>query len=181
MARAARDQDTGMFHVTAHSVWSTTLFFDSLDYAAFAKRLGRTVKQFRWLCRAVVLMPNHYHLLLDVDNDMLAAGMHALNCGYARDFNRRYRLRGHVFAARYDSPRVDSEAYLLRCYRYVVRNPVKAGLCESPLDWEWSSYAGSVGVAKPVFDFVDTSPVIDCFGSRREEAVAALRAFVESD
>ena len=181
MARAPRDHDAGTFHVTAHSVWSTTLFFDPLDYAAFSELLARTVKKFRWICRAVVLMPNHYHLLLDVENDMLPAGMQALNCAYARGFNRRYRLRGHVFAARYDAPRVDTEAYLMRCYRYIARNPVRAGLCKSPLDWPWSSYAGSVGVSEPVFDFVDASPIVACFGRPREAAIERLRAFVESD
>jgi len=181
MARAPRDQDPGIFHVNAHSVWSTDLFPDTIDYEIFATMIARTVSRRSWTCLAAVLMPNHYHLILEVDSGTLPIGMRELNLGFARDFNRRYRLRGHVFAARFDARRIDTEAYLLAAYRYVVRNPVRAGLCKSPEDWSYSSYAGSVGLGKPFLEIVDASRVIGCFGHPQEVATARLRAFVAGD
>ena len=180
VARARRDREAGIFHVTCHSVWSTGLFLDEFDYAAFRKLLARTVTDHRWRCCAVVLMPNHYHLILEVDDDALPVGMQRLNCAYARGFNRRYRLRGHVFGARYDAPRIDTELYFLRCCRYVYRNPVKAGLVASPQDWQQSSYAGTVGLAPQAFDFVDASPILQLFGTG-QAAIDRLRALVEGD
>jgi len=180
VGRAHRDRSAGIFHVTCHSVWSAELFLDEFDYAAFRKLLGRTVSDYRWRCYAVVLMPNHYHLILEVEEDALPAGMQRLNCAYACGWNRRYRLRGHVFGARYDAPRIDTETYFLRCCRYVYRNPVNAGLVGSPADWHWSSYAGTVGIAPQVFEFVDASPILERFGTGRE-ARERLRAFVDSD
>jgi putative transposase len=178
MARAPRDQGPGIFHVNTHSVWSMGLFPDTIDYEIFGAMIARTVARKAWTCLAAVLMPNHYHLVLEVDSGTLPIGMRELNHGFARDFNRRHRLRGHVFAARFDARRIDTEAYLLAAYRYVVRNPVRAGLCESPEDWPWSSYAGSVGLGTPFLEIVDASRVIGCFGHPREVAIARLRAFV---
>lgn len=59
MARAPRDQDPGIFHVNAHSVWSTDLFRDTIDYEIFAAMIARTIARQAWTCLAAVLMPNH--------------------------------------------------------------------------------------------------------------------------
>ena len=106
--------------------------------------------------------------------------MQRLNNAYARNFNRRYGLRGHVFAERYYAKRIETGgASADRAFRYVVRNPVEANLC---------SYACRLGVeqlcrhrrpAEP-FGFVDASPVIDCFGPPAAAAVRRLRDFVEA-
>ena len=68
----------------------------------------------------------------------LSTGMHYLNWRYARDFNNRYELFGHVFAHRFKSKVIDSEEYVFDCCAYVLQNPVKAGLCERVEDWPWS-------------------------------------------
>ena len=77
----------------------------------------------------------------------LSLGMRQLNGLYARRFNRRHRRVGHVFQARFRSILVESESYLLAVCRYVVLNPVRAGLCDDPADWPWSSYNATLGTA----------------------------------
>jgi hypothetical protein len=86
-------------------------------------------------------------------------------------------MKGHVLGARYDSVRIEDEAHLLDGYRYVVRNPVEAGLCATPEAWPWSSYAGTIGLAEP-HSFVDSSRIIGCFDVPRELQIAQLRRFV---
>ena len=71
-----------------------------------------------------------------------------------------------------------SERDLQVAYRYVMRNPVEAGLCRSPELWPWSSYAATIGLAES-FTFVDASPLLGCFDGSSEAQIAALRACVE--
>ena len=79
--------------------------------------------------------------------------------------------------ARYDSVRIEDDSHLLRVYRYVMRNPLEAGMSATAEGWRWSSFAAAVGDAQPI-EFVDPSMVIGCFDGPREIAAARLRAFV---
>jgi putative transposase len=112
-------------------------------------------------------MTTHYHLILAVENDVLPKAMHSLNLAYAQAFNRRHGLKGHVQFRPYGAKRIRGDGDLLTRYRYVVRNPVRAGLCEFAADWPWSSFAGSVGLAEPD-SFVDASSVVGSFAELDE-------------
>lgn len=107
-------------------------------------------------------MRSHYHLIVSVEDDVLPAAMHALNLPYARVFNKRHSLRGHVQFDRYGARRIHGRDDLLDRYAYVVNNPLKAGLCDLPEDWPWSSHAGTIGV-RPAHSFVDDALVLGCF------------------
>jgi REP element-mobilizing transposase RayT len=168
----------GIFHVYTHAVWVAALFRDDTDRMSFKRRLARTTTEVGWTCVAYCLMTTHHHLLLKVDDGVLPRGMHKLNLGYARDYNARYALRGHVQFSRYGAKRVSGDASLLRAYKYVVMNPVVAGLVAHPAEWEWSSYAGTAGL-READSFVDVTPVLDLFDQPPELALAALRAYVE--
>ena len=112
-------------------------------------------------------MTTHYHLIVVVEDDVLPKAMHSLNLAYAQAFNRRHGSKGHVQFRPYGAKRIRGDGDLLTRYRYVVRNPVRAGLCEFAADWQWSSFAGSVGLAEP-YSFVDATSVIGTFGELAE-------------
>jgi putative transposase len=175
-----RDVAAGIFHVYTHSVWAAqALFRDDLDRSCFLRQLATVTRKIEWTCMAYCLMGSHHHLILNVADGVLPKGMHALNLAYARDFNRRHKMRGHVQFRRYGSKRIASDSQLLSAFRYVVRNPVDAGLCSAPQDWRWSSYAGTVRLAEPD-SFVDASAIWSCFDEAQDVALARLRAFVEA-
>jgi putative transposase len=177
MARRCRDTASGLFHVYTHSVWAAELFRDDRDRMVFLRELARASSKALWTCVGFCLMTTHYHLILDVADDALPIGMHALNFRHAVQFNKRHGMKGHVLGARYDSVRIDDEAHLLTAYRYTMRNPLEAGLCARAEAWSWSSFAAALGDADPI-DFVDPSLVLSCFDAPREIAAARLRAFV---
>ncbi len=127
---------------------------------------------------AYCLMTSHYHLIVEVTDGALPAAMHGLNLPYARNFNRRYGLRGHLQFAPYGARRIVDDDDLVRRFAYVANNPVEAGLCESPAAWPWSSYAGTVGLA-PLASFVDPARILRCFDWLDGEPAAALRRRVE--
>ncbi len=145
----------------------------------FLRELAGATARVAWRCLAYCLMGTHYHLILDVDADALPRGMHALNFRYAAGFNARHRMKGHVHGTRYNANRIDDETSLLSRFKYVARNPVEAGLCASPEDWPWSSYAATVGltVAQP---FVTDELVMRCLDGPREIALGRLRRYVET-
>src|SRR4051812_17667969 len=168
MPRAHRDAFAGVFHVYAHSVWAADrLFRDDVDRAAFLRELARTTAKVEWTFLACCLLGSHYHLIVGVEDRMLPRGMHALNFRYALQFNGRHRMKGHVFAARYDSRRLVNDADLLTAYRYVVNNPVEALLCDVAEAWPWSSYAETIGLRESS-TFIDTARVLDCFDGARD-------------
>lgn len=127
-----------------------------------------------WRCHAYCLLTNHYHLLIETPEPTLADGMHCLNGRWARWFNKRYSRVGHVFQGPYGAECVSTDEHLLELFRYISLNPVRAGLCEAPEDWPWSSFAATVGLAEPP-SFLTLSLVESLFGS------AGLRGFVEGE
>ena len=146
------------------------LYRDDLDRLEFLRHLALASARPEWNCSAFCLMGSHYHLIVDVGDNVLPTAMHALNLAYARAFNQRHTLRGHVQFDRYGARRIADEDDLLTRYAYVANNPVRAGLCQNPADWPWSSFAGTVGLA-PAHSFVDPSQVLACFDWRSIRAL----------
>lgn len=179
MARQPRgDVPGGTYHVTTRTAGPVRLFQDDFDRADFCDRLARSIRRFRWTCHAFCLMPTHYHLLLTVPANSLQAGMQRLNGGYAQNFNRQHGRSGHLHGDRYHAEPVLTDGHMLYAFRYTVRNPLEAHLCESPADWLWSSYRGTVGLGSR-FAFVDDAAIRDYFGGETEEALRLIRSFVE--
>lgn len=148
MARPIRLQYPGAFyHVTDRGDRKEAIFNSDADRISFLQLLNTTSTTHGWHLLAYCLMDNHYHLMLETDRPNLAAGMARLNGGYTQRFNRAYDRVGHVFQGRYKSQVVSSDRHLLEACRYVVLNPLRAGLVNDPADWQWSSYCASAGLS----------------------------------
>jgi putative transposase len=179
MARQARGEiPTGTYHVTTRSAGPVDMFVNDFDRASFCSRLTRVIAKFGWTCRAFCLMTTHYHLILDVEANRLQPGMQSLNGPYAQGFNKMHGRTGHLHGDRYHAEPILSDGHMLGAFRYVARNPVRAGLCRNPTEWMWSSYRGHAGLDY-AFAFVDHEPMRAYFGHDREVATRALRNFVE--
>lgn len=178
MSRPLRlDHAGALWHVTSRGNERREVFVDDEDRREFVRVLGRAVDLFGWKLHAWVLMGNHYHLLVGTPEATLSRGMRQLNGDYAQHFNRRHGRDGHVFQGRFKAILVQREAHLLEVARYVVRNPVRAGLVASPADWPWSSYRATAGLESAP-EWLDTTFVLEQFGSRRAAATARYREFV---
>jgi putative transposase len=71
--------------------------------------------------------------------------MRQLNGVYTQWINRSHHRVGHVFQGRYKGILVEKDNYLLELARYVVLNPVRAGMVRKAEAWPWSSYHAMVG------------------------------------
>jgi REP element-mobilizing transposase RayT len=129
------------------------------------------------LCYAWCLMDKHYHLLIRTPDGNLSKGMRQLNGVYTQAGNRRHRRVGHLFQGRFKAILVDSDAYLLELSRYVVLNPVRAGMVKTPADWPWSSYRASAGLEPPA-PWLAADGVLSQFAKRRSLAQQRYAQFV---
>jgi REP element-mobilizing transposase RayT len=145
----------------------------------FLDILGFVVKRFDWICHAYCLMGNHYHLLVETPDANLSRGMRQLNGIYTQKFNWKRRKQGHLFQGRYKAILVDRDEYLLELARYMMLNPVRAGLVEAPDDYRWSSYRAVVGQAeKP--EFLTTEGILARFGRGNKRAQRRFADFVKA-
>lgn len=142
-----------LYHVTARGNNRQAIHRDDIDRERHLELLAHVVDRFGWLLHAYCLMNNHYHLLIETPLPNLSSAMRQLNGVYAQRFNRRHDRVGHVFQARFAALLVQHERHLLGVARYIVLNPVRAGLVSHPADWPWSSYRATVGLA-PVPGFL---------------------------
>jgi putative transposase len=178
MGRAPRVQaEDAVYHVTARGVRRLLVYEDLFDYRKFEALLGSVVSKRGWAVHAYCQMPNHYHLVLNTPKADISDGMCWLNGVYARWFNERHGYTGHVFEARFHTELIRSNVHLLNVATYVPLNPVRAGLCASPAEWQWSSYRATIGSERKRW----LSPwLLGQFGRDEAEAAIEYERFVES-
>jgi putative transposase len=153
MTRPPRPQFPGaIYHVTTRGNRKEAIFTDTRDRLRFLQLLEQIVTSLEWRCHTYCLMTNHYHFLVQTYDADISRGMHRLNGVYAKWFNWRHGYEGHLFERRFRGKLVEGHAQLLELTRYVVLNPVRAGLVANAGEWRWSSYNAMVGkVPQPAF------------------------------
>lgn len=129
----------GVYHVTQRAPGREMLFIEENDYLAFLSALKERVEKFKLNIFSFCLMPNHYHLLLKIIKANLSEAMHSLNTSYAKEFNLKYKRKGHVFCGVYNAPSVLDDAHLIGSSLYIHLNPQKAGLVRDASEYKWSS------------------------------------------
>ena len=130
----------GVYHVTGRGNRKQLIFRDDRDCEWFLAIAEEVSGRRSWEPLAYCLMPNHYHLVVQTPKPDLSLGMQRLNSRYAQAFNHRHDASGHLFQGRFHSVLVGHERHLLELARYLALNPVRAGLCDRPGEWRWSSY-----------------------------------------
>jgi REP element-mobilizing transposase RayT len=128
----------GTFHTVTRGVDGVAIFRTEADRQLFLRLLADVVSRQDWVVHVFCLMTNHYHLVVEALRDDLSRGFHRLNGVYAQGFNRRYARTGHLFGDRFWSREIESDEQLTDTCRYVLANPVRAGLCPTVDAWRWS-------------------------------------------
>jgi len=178
MARPLRIEFAGaLYHVTSRGNGREDIYLDDSDRELFMVVLGEACGLFNWTVHAWCLMGNHYHLLVETPDSNLSRGMRYLNGVYTQRFNRTHSHVGHLFQGRFKAILVEKEAYLLELARYVVLNPVRAGMVESAEQWSWSSYPAMVGLSGCP-EWFDREWLLGNFGESNRSAVRQYMRFV---
>lgn len=184
MARCLRQRSsTGIYHVMLRGVNKQDIFDDSSDYSTFLNMAMRCREIDGTKLFAFCLMKNHVHLLIKEGSDGLSSFMHRLAGRYAKWYNKKNGRVGYLFQDRFKSEAVEDDSYLITVIKYIHYNPVKAGICSSPMNYKFSSFrhlkelspAGDCNFAECI-DFKDLFEIID-----KDRFLSASEEFTELD
>jgi REP element-mobilizing transposase RayT len=167
----------GLYHVGSRGNRRCEIYTDDYERHVFLQLLDRVATRYRWTCEAYCLMSNHYHLVIQIEDGRLSDGMQYLNGNFSRWTNERHGYDGHLFRNRFWSALIADDSQRLQTCRYIVLNPVRAGLCTDPGEWPWSSYRACAGQEFPP-SFLAVDPIVRLFGSSPSVAQRAYRDFV---
>jgi putative transposase len=128
-------------HVIVRGNNRDPIFYDDVDYLFYLAKLKQACDKHECDLHAYVLMTNHVHLLLTPRHAYsIGKTMQMLGRYYVQYFNYNYNRTGTLWEGRYKATLIDSERYLLTCYRYIELNPVRANMVEHPSEYPWSSH-----------------------------------------
>ena len=131
-------------HVIQRGNNKAPLFTAAAEYARFSAYLLSARHRHQCEIHAYVLMTNHIHLLITPRQENgIAKLMQSVGIQYVRYFNGRHSRTGTLWEGRYRATLIDSDRYLLACYRYIELNPIRARLVSHPAEYQWSSYAAN--------------------------------------
>jgi len=128
-------------HIVQRGNNRQAVFFQDADYITWLDTLFESASRYDVSVHAWVCMTNHVHLLATPWVEGAASHMmQRLGATYTAGINAHYRRSGSLWEGRFKSSLVDSEQYVLACYRYIELNPVRAGMVADPSGYRWSSY-----------------------------------------
>ncbi|MEZ0483217.1 REP-associated tyrosine transposase [Fibrella aquatica] len=90
---------------------------------------------------AFCVMANHVHVVLTVldgEDNTLDSLLQSMKSFSAREATKKLGLSGKFWEEESYDRLVRDDDELIRIVRYVLQNPVKAGLCSQWRDWPWS-------------------------------------------
>ncbi|MCR5402399.1 MAG: transposase [Butyrivibrio sp.] len=172
MPRRARNRSaSGYMHIVVRGNGKQLLFEDVDDYRYYLKKLEKYCMDTEVRVCAYCLMDNHVHLLVKGETSAITLLMKKIGVSYSWYYNRKYERVGHLFQDRYKSEPVENDAYYLTAFRYILKNPQKAGVCNAS-QYPWNSYR----YYDNPLPFMDLSAIRGLFGD-----ASKYRRFIEQE
>jgi len=167
------------YHIYNHAVGTENLFKSHENYLFFLNKydqhLSTVFKTF-----AYCLMPNHFHLLIQVRDEYTLSSLIAkpedkidfhkfimqklsnfLN-GYAKAFNKQHSRRGALFIDYTKRKEITNNSYFTRVVNYIHQNPIHHGFCKEASEWEYSSFNSMISTTKSTK--LERNTIFDWFG-----------------
>lgn len=149
-------------------------FLADSDYLVYLAHLRQLSDKYECSVHTYCLMTNHVHLLMTpAEVGGCTALIRDLGQRYVQYFNGRHERSGTLWEGRFRSCLVESARYVLACYRYIERNPMRAGIVDHPSGYLWSSYAVNSGMRSD--PWVRPHAAFEELASASEERYAAYR------
>jgi putative transposase len=109
------------------------------DYLHLAK------SGFGFLTHSFLLMPNHFHWMARDPQGEMSNCMQYLMRETSREIGRLAGKINRVWGAPFGSSIIGKPLHYLHAYKYIYRNPVKGRLCESVLQYPYSTLSALIG------------------------------------
>jgi REP element-mobilizing transposase RayT len=176
-----RDVDPfGLYHVMSRGNFRQRVFRDEEHYLRGLHYLDQASRRYAWIVLDWVFMPNHYHLVVQLTNGGLSAGMRELNGCFSRWSNSRTGRTGtgHLWQNRFRALDIAAERHFWAVFRYLPINPVAGDLTPLPDEWRWSGFRATMGIDFP-YRFHQPAELLRYFAAEPEVARERYRAHVD--
>lgn len=165
MPRTSRKYvESEIYHIIIRGNNRQNIFIDENDKYLMLNRIKKYSHELRISIYAYCLMNNHVHLMVGNANLTLSKFMLKLNTSYSRLFNLKYERCGHLFQGRFLSNPIENSEEFKTVFRYILRNPEKAGLCKFE-SFPWNSFKLLFAKNNKI---VDTRKILEIFQSKKE-------------
>ncbi len=166
-----------VYHVFNRGVKKLPIFHDDEDRVEFIDWWRETKRRYAIEIEQYSLMTNHFHFLLRLHEGSISRALKYGLSRYARWFNRKNTLRGHVFQGRFGSIPVQEDRYYTTVSRYIHLNAERAGLVKLPEEYRWSNYGNLItGNSDPL---ATGGIILSYFGSGEERQREGYKRFVD--
>jgi len=184
IARKHQLQGSLIYHIINRGNRRDDIFHMPKDYEYFIDLLSDYSNRFEASIYHWIIMPNHYHILLEIrEPEKLSKMMAGVARSYVYYYQKNYNLGGHIWQGRFKSQPIEKERYLLSCGRYIERNPVKAKIVNFAEKYEYSSARFyCIGASD---NLTTEDPCFESFGKdiaeRRKNYSEFLKTFEEQE
>jgi putative transposase len=167
---SARSNNREWFDLPMDKVWR--IFSDYLYFISMA---------FDVEIHAFVLMNNHYHLIMRTPKANIDEAMQYFQRETSRQISQSTNRINHVFGGPYHPTLIRDLNHYNNVYKYVLRNPISAGICNDVIDYSYSTLNGLLGfraLGFPVFAndelFTDTENLIEWLNTSTDEVTSEI-------
>jgi len=139
MGRQLRIEYPGaIYHIMSHGNGFQWIYKNTNHLNIFINVLISVIQKYKVKIHAVVIMRNHYHILLELTETNLSKAMKKLNSDFARIYNKESERKGSVIRDRYKSILIQNDKYYFNVLRYICQNPLRKQLCSKCEEYEGS-------------------------------------------
>jgi len=178
MPRKPRIEIPGYYHVINRGVEQREVFKEHEDYEYFEELMCFYAKSYNITIHNYCLMSNHYHLLLEIQQENLSKFMRQLNMNYAIYFNKKNKRSGHLWQGRFKSWYITDEAYLYTLMCYIEQNPLKANKVKELKAYPYSSY--HYFLAKEIPECLQQAWIVQHYKKDKESIEAFLTNLIDT-
>lgn len=152
-------------HLYNRGVYQHEIFIDKNDCEYFLRKLSEYKEKWEIRIICYCLMPNHYHLFVQqiTSDKTISQFISELSNAFTKGMNKKYKRKGVLFESKVKSKWIEDETYFKWVVKYILENPVKAGLVRNVIDYEFSSAKDIIGLTTQAITDVET--VLKYFGS----------------
>ena len=130
------------YHITSRINRQEHIFLPKEVKDMFLKVVRRAKLKYSFSIKNFCIMNNHVHFILTpLKNDSLSDIMRWILGVFAQSYNKKYNLKGHVWYDRFKSKVIESFRQFINTFLYISNNPVKAGIVNKALDYQYSGIA----------------------------------------
>lgn len=176
-ARKHQLKSSLVYHVLNRANAKEEIFHSEQDYVYFRGLLSKYSRERKIPIYHWVIMPNHYHSLLELENpENISSVMAGIQRAYVYYHHKEYKSSGYLWQGRFKSQPIQKERYLLSCGRYIERNPVVANMVEQAEDYTHSS--ARFYLQNEEDNITTPDPLYNSFGNTALERQKGYREFL---